>query len=1096
MAEHSIPAARPLADVVMRRMLHLMAQLNSTCADDAAELDRLRQQRQADITAAERAARNRAEQAIAAAHELSSAKSLGSRLRAQLNAVIEVHHADAGPPPDSLDDAVAEWSRIAPSAERRVREFRAAYDVWQQRLIKRAKSAPQIDESLWRDLDRLDLIHRAIPALRQAVIAGEIQASSAAADVVLEAEAERRTAGQTHLAEELKAAIATVEADLALPGARWADPRWGEPSPAEAVERLVRVGELVGDLPAALGVDGIPALITFPFAAGIAVEASLDRRGEAVGLMKSLMLRLFAAVPPGSLHMKAIDPVALGQSVAEFRHLAEYDDQLVDDKTWTSERDIERLLDNLTNHIEVVISQYLKGQFETIDEYNEHAGEVSEPYRLLVVFDYPTGFSERAARQLLSLVENGPRCGVYTLLHHTDAATDGTREVEPSVERITRDMHRVGLHTDEGSMDLPAPVGRIALRLLPDQAPPIVFDENGRTETIGARLLATVGQATKAALERPAAVTLGTLLPVLRRSRTGILPDFDGENVSFSTDPETWWHATTTNTAVAPLGRSGAQQATSLHFSSTDIAGGAIMVGLPRSGKTTSLHAVIMTMAMLYSPDELELYLIDAKHGVEFKVYEHLPHARMVSVHSDREFSLAILKVLDNEIRRRAELMKAEAAGRANITEYRTATGKQLSRIVIVIDEFHEIFEEPDRIGQEAFAAFSNIVRMGPFSGVHVVVASQTLSSMPAMDRPTLMLLPQRVAFTCTEYDAEALMGSTNQAPLRLSKTGEGVFNPARGDEPRNQLFQGLHISADERDDLLAKLSVKAQQNGWTRLPRVFDGDAVVPRLTGRSPDSAGGRDRLTIGLGEPFSLDDAETVVLRRSRGSHVLLVGNEVDAYDRALTGALHSCLLTAHRQAIPATVVDFAGDEGDDDLTLLEVAEALGAHYVRSGGAVEQLTNAAATVAERTAASEYKAPTQLLVVVGLERAGTLKPPDPYAHDDQEPAASTALLAVLQGGPEVGVHAVIRADRAKTVEQKLGPDALPELAFRIASSVADQADLAFVADSYGGAMALRTGQLLLADRNRGTVKRVRGYSALRTPDLVGIEQEVQGEH
>lgn len=179
------------------------------------------------------------------------------------------------------------------------------------------------------------------------------------------------------------------------------------------------------------------------------------------------------------------------------------------------------------------------------------------------------------------------------------------------------------------------------------------------------------------------------------------------------------------------------------------------MVGLPRSGKTTSLHAMILTMAMFYSPEELKLYLIDAKHGVEFKAYEHLPHARMVSVHSEREFSLAVLKSIQAKIKERAQLIKSHGGGLSNITEYRRATGETLPRIVVVVDEFHELFEEADTIGLEAFAAFSDIVRMGPFSGVHIVVASQTLSSMPAMDRQTLILLPQRVAFMCNEYDAE-----------------------------------------------------------------------------------------------------------------------------------------------------------------------------------------------------------------------------------------------------------------------------------------------------------------------------------------------------
>lgn len=77
------------------------------------------------------------------------------------------------------------------------------------------------------------------------------------------------------------------------------------------------------------------------------------------------------------------------------------------EKTWTSERDIKRVLDELSDHLEVVISTCLRGQFATIDEYNRQAGEVAQPYRVLVVFDYPNAFSGRAARQLLSLIENG-----------------------------------------------------------------------------------------------------------------------------------------------------------------------------------------------------------------------------------------------------------------------------------------------------------------------------------------------------------------------------------------------------------------------------------------------------------------------------------------------------------------------------------------------------------------------------------------------------------------------------------------------------------------------------------------------------------------
>ena len=55
-----------------------------------------------------------------------------------------------------------------------------------------------------------------------------------------------------------------------------------------------------------------------------------------------------------------------------------------------------------------------------------------------------------------------------------------------------------------------------------------------------------------------------------------------------------------------------------------------LIAGKTGSGKSTLLHALITNGALRYSPDELELYLIDFKKGVEFKVYAtmELPHAR------------------------------------------------------------------------------------------------------------------------------------------------------------------------------------------------------------------------------------------------------------------------------------------------------------------------------------------------------------------------------------------------------------------------------------------------------------------------------------
>ncbi len=1087
------PTLNPSADQLMRRMLNSVTVLQTTCKNDAEELRRIRDKREVDIRAVEQAARSRVDRDVGSAHELANTVALGSRLRAELSKLplVEVCHMDPGAPPETFEEAVDEWHKLASSVEQRARDFRAAIGAWNSKLIKRTKSAPRISDDFWHELDRLDAIHRSMPSLQQAYIAGQIREVIGAADILSAAERDRQRAGQQHLADEVRSAVSSVESLVGLAGASWADKRWGSPVPTETTEHYLRLGDLQVDVPKTLDVPRIPALMAFPPTAGVAVGSEISRRREAVALLKALVLRLFVVAPPGNVHIKAVDPVSLGQSVAEFRHLSEYDSQLMDEKTWTSERDIERLMDDLSDHLEIVISRYLRGQFDTIDEYNHHAGEVAQPYRVLVIFDYPNGFSDRASRQLLSLIENGPRCGVYTILHYDqDGGTTNHRQ-EVTIDRLTHSMQKVLWSRDQACLELADPVGTVGLGLLPDEAPPISFDEDGQPETSFATLLPKVGIQVRKSHDRPAAVTLDSLLPVMNRSRSGVLPDFESDAGMFSTDSTTWWKAQTVSNTVAPLGRSGAQGVTSMYFSSTDIAGGAIMVGLPRSGKTTSLHAMILTMSMLYSPEELDLYLIDAKHGVEFKIYENLPHARMVSVHSEREFSLAVLKSIEAQIQQRAELMKKDGQGRANLTEYRTATGAQLARVIVIIDEFHEIFEEPDRIGQEAFAAFSNIVRMGPFSGVHIVVASQTLSSMPAMDRQTLMLLPQRVTFMCNEYDAEILMGDTNRAPRLLSKTGEGLFNPSRGEESKNQPFQGLYIDPDERSRILRQLQEKAADRGWQQRPRVFDGDAIVtrPAVPARQAPTS---NRLSITLGEPFSLADQESIMLRRTRGANLLLLGDsdtEGDD-DPAIRGALHSSLLSAKCQKVEIIVIDFIGDEATvNDFGVMELADALGATYVRSHGSGSTIGVLASEVTTRTTSGNYRAATKLLTIVGLQRALSLNPLDAYAYAESEQSSAASQLAlIIRSGPEVGVHVLVSADRAKTIDRRLGGDLVQEFNLRVAGSTADKQDLSAAAGQYSDVAPLRYGQLLLGDLLGGTTKRIRGYGVVTETELTQL--------
>ena len=159
----------------------------------------------------------------------------------------------------------------------------------------------------------------------------------------------------------------------------------------------------------------LPALLPFPIQGSMLIKAADAGKDEAIVLLQSLMLRYLTSVPPGKVRFTIIDPVGLGENFAAFMHLGDYHELLVTNRIWTEAPHIEQRLTDLTEHMENVIQKYLRNEFETIEEYNTMAGEVAEPFRVLVVANFPTNFNDDALRRLVSIVNSGARCGVYAL---------------------------------------------------------------------------------------------------------------------------------------------------------------------------------------------------------------------------------------------------------------------------------------------------------------------------------------------------------------------------------------------------------------------------------------------------------------------------------------------------------------------------------------------------------------------------------------------------------------------------------------------------------------------------------------------------------
>ena len=160
----------------------------------------------------------------------------------------------------------------------------------------------------------------------------------------------------------------------------------------------------------------IPAVISFPDCPSLLLKTPGAGRDRAAHTLQNVMLRLLTCMPAGKVRYTIIDPLGLGQTFSAFMHLADYDERLVTNRIWTEAAHINQRLTDLTEHMENVIQTYLRNEFESIQDYNRHAGEVAEPFHVLVIANFPANFNEETARRLVSIATSGARCGVYTLM--------------------------------------------------------------------------------------------------------------------------------------------------------------------------------------------------------------------------------------------------------------------------------------------------------------------------------------------------------------------------------------------------------------------------------------------------------------------------------------------------------------------------------------------------------------------------------------------------------------------------------------------------------------------------------------------------------
>jgi len=899
--------------------------------------------------------------------------------------------------------------------------------------------------------------------------------------------------------------IREVERNVARPEhAAWEMGRWlgWEPS-AERAAGDIRLGAFTeARTGETLAVPCVTPLIGSGRSLVIASDGEQERE-IATELLQSIVVRTAVAFPQQA-HFTLLDPSGNGAAFPMNRHLTH---------ATLAGADVRRHLDEVTAHVQRIVSTYLDAKRTSFEELPEEM-RLGENYHFVVAAEFPRGYDLRAAEALRHLARTGPRAGVYVIAH------------------LDRDAQRAA----------PAEFARLEL----DNA--LVVDVGAQQVQIGGAAGTISFDTTPAAAIQEAVLHRVAALPPRDRA-------IQWDELNRLKEGQ-WWQESSDQLVRAPIGRHGAGEVLDVWFGHDErqlrscVHG--VLGAMPGAGKSTLLHNLILGLAVRYSPEELQLYLVDGKFGVEFRPYRNLPHAQVVSLRTSPTMARSVLDDLVAEMGRRNALFVEH--GVVDLSGYRNigSPAGRLARVLLVVDEYQQLFDG-DREGS-ASGALLRLSQQGRSAGIHFLLASQRFDTASMLQRNEIFgNVHLRMGMQLSQSDAAALtdFGVTGRRLItsHCDRAGRIVVNDRAGDDHANVAAKGALLLPERRDQLIAALARKAARElGELRAPIVIDGSAA-PALSDNgqinrllefdqwpTPEQLANFGRASIvedGLGEPDWLDTERplplflgkdlavrgntSVVLRRRSSEHLLMLGEPVEPRLGMLASALLSAALTNEPRSLEVRIADPSAEGSPSASALADVARSLGmlGSAIRTDHSAESIDtlirSVLATVDERRAAAAPAAtPAALLVVLHEpERVGALRRiADQYGTTDSELGA--ALRLILANGPAVGVHILLSTGSLAALRSVL-PDRSVQQDFRhrVVLQVPEEDSFVLVRSTAAAGLRAEGDQTETAvrfDAHRQTIVRFRPYSvgtdglledsAKLTEQIAGIVEHLASRH
>jgi len=219
-----------------------------------------------------------------------------------------------------------------------------------------------------------------------------------------------------------------------------------------------------------------------------------------------------------------------------------------------------------------------------------------------------------------------------------------------------------------------------------------------------------------------------------------------------------------------------------------------LVAGATGSGKSVCLNAMLASLLVSATPDQLQLLLIDPKR-VELTLYNGIPHL-IKEVITDPRLAAGALFEMTREMDSRYE--RFAKAGVRKIEEYNAKyPDETLPYVCIFIDELADLMLiAPAKVE----TTICRIAQLARATGIHLVVATQR----PSVDVITGIIkanIPSRIAFAVSsQVDSRTILDMAGAE--RLLGRGDMLYLPIDAPKPVRAL--GALVTSSELNRLVA----------------------------------------------------------------------------------------------------------------------------------------------------------------------------------------------------------------------------------------------------------------------------------------------------